>query len=55
MTTISKEYREGGISQNVIPKRGVWDMIGKQFYNGIEIKEWAMACFAEPITINKIV
>uniref|UniRef100_A0A663MWD3 Protein argonaute-1 n=1 Tax=Athene cunicularia TaxID=194338 RepID=A0A663MWD3_ATHCN len=25
---------------------GVWDMRGKQFYNGIEIKVWAIACFA---------
>uniref|UniRef100_A0A1A8JJU7 Eukaryotic translation initiation factor 2C, 4 n=1 Tax=Nothobranchius kuhntae TaxID=321403 RepID=A0A1A8JJU7_NOTKU len=26
--------------------RGVWDMRGKQFYAGIEIKVWAVACFA---------
>uniref|UniRef100_A0A668ADV0 Argonaute RISC component 1 n=1 Tax=Myripristis murdjan TaxID=586833 RepID=A0A668ADV0_9TELE len=28
------------------PNQGVWDMRGKQFYNGIEIKVWAIACFA---------
>ncbi|VEL38955.1 unnamed protein product [Protopolystoma xenopodis] len=29
---------------------GVWDMRGKQFYSGIEIKVWAIACFA-PVRI----
>uniref|UniRef100_A0A4W3HCY2 Argonaute RISC component 4 n=1 Tax=Callorhinchus milii TaxID=7868 RepID=A0A4W3HCY2_CALMI len=28
------------------PNQGVWDMRGKQFYAGIEIKVWAVACFA---------
>uniref|UniRef100_A0A5K3FNC3 Protein argonaute-1 n=1 Tax=Mesocestoides corti TaxID=53468 RepID=A0A5K3FNC3_MESCO len=28
------------------PQLGVWDMRGKQFYSGIEIKTWAIACFA---------
>uniref|UniRef100_A0A8C1JH03 Argonaute RISC component 1 n=1 Tax=Cyprinus carpio TaxID=7962 RepID=A0A8C1JH03_CYPCA len=28
------------------PNQGVWDMRGKQFFNGIEIKVWAIACFA---------
>ena len=35
-----------GIVNNVIPRRGKWDMINKQFYDGIEIKTWAIACFA---------
>lgn len=28
------------------PQQGVWDMRGKQFFSGIEIKVWAIACFA---------
>ncbi|KAL5969320.1 Protein argonaute-2 [Taenia solium] len=28
------------------PQLGVWDMRGKQFFSGIEIKTWAIACFA---------
>lgn len=28
------------------PQLGVWDMRGKQFFSGIEIKVWAIACFA---------
>ncbi|XP_078662873.1 protein argonaute-2-like isoform X3 [Branchiostoma floridae x Branchiostoma belcheri] len=30
----------------VVPNQGVWDMRGKQFHTGIEIRVWAMACFA---------
>ncbi|XP_029634731.1 protein argonaute-2-like [Octopus sinensis] len=29
-----------------VPNQGVWDMRAKQFYNGIEIRVWAIACFA---------
>uniref|UniRef100_A0A183T6C1 Protein argonaute-1 n=1 Tax=Schistocephalus solidus TaxID=70667 RepID=A0A183T6C1_SCHSO len=28
------------------PQQGVWDMRGKQFFSGIEVKVWAIACFA---------
>jgi len=28
-----------------MPSQGVWDMRGKQFYEGITIKDWAIACF----------
>lgn len=28
------------------PSHGVWDMRGKQFHTGVEIKMWAIACFA---------
>lgn len=28
------------------PIQGVWDMRNKQFHTGIEIKVWAIACFA---------
>ena len=34
-----------GVKKKVTPRRGKWDMIGKQFYNGIEIWKWAIACF----------
>uniref|UniRef100_A0A8C4QRB8 Protein argonaute-1 n=1 Tax=Eptatretus burgeri TaxID=7764 RepID=A0A8C4QRB8_EPTBU len=37
----------GGRSRAVAtPNQGVWDMRGKQFFTGIEIKVWAIACFA---------
>lgn len=29
-----------------IPNQGVWDMRGKQFHTGVEIRVWAIACFA---------
>ncbi|XP_077990342.1 protein argonaute-2-like isoform X3 [Glandiceps talaboti] len=29
-----------------VPNQGVWDMRGKQFHTGIEIRVWAIACFA---------
>nr|QKV26109.1 argonaute-1 [Pinctada fucata] len=29
-----------------LPNQGVWDMRGKQFWHGIEIRIWAIACFA---------
>lgn len=28
------------------PLHGVWDMRGKQFHTGVEIRVWAIACFA---------
>lgn len=28
------------------PAHGVWDMRGKQFHTGVEIRKWAIACFA---------
>ena len=30
----------------VVPSQGVWDMRGKQLYQGIQIRVWAIACFA---------
>jgi eukaryotic translation initiation factor 2C len=30
----------------ILPSLGVWDMRGKQFHTGIEIRVWAIACFA---------
>lgn len=29
-----------------MPNQGVWDMRGKQFFTGVEIRVWAIACFA---------
>ncbi|CAM9566714.1 protein argonaute-2-like isoform X2 [Petromyzon marinus] len=37
----------GGQTKTMVtPNQGVWDMRGKQFFTGIEIKVWAVACFA---------
>ncbi|CAF89690.1 unnamed protein product, partial [Tetraodon nigroviridis] len=37
----------GGRNRTVAtPSHGVWDMRGKQFHTGVEIKLWAIACFA---------
>ncbi len=45
---VSKPALSAGEQNRAIatPNQGVWDMRGKQFYNGIEIKVWAIACFA---------
>ena len=36
-----------------LPNQGVWDMRGKQFFTGIEIREWAIACFAPQRTVRE--
>ncbi|XP_074656844.1 protein argonaute-2-like isoform X2 [Tubulanus polymorphus] len=36
-----------------VPNQGVWDMRGKQFYSGIEIRVWAIACFAPQRTVRE--
>ena len=36
----------GRTKQHTVPHQGVWDMRGKQFYVGVEVHEWAIACFA---------
>ncbi|XP_041044953.1 protein argonaute-2 isoform X1 [Carcharodon carcharias] len=37
----------GGRNKTIAtPIQGVWDMRGKQFHTGIEVKVWAIACFA---------
>ncbi|UMM11875.1 hypothetical protein L5515_000931 [Caenorhabditis briggsae] len=33
------------------PNNGTWDMRGKNFYSGVEIKNWAVVCFAEPAIV----
>ncbi|GAV05888.1 hypothetical protein RvY_15950-2 [Ramazzottius varieornatus] len=32
--------------RQAIPNQGVWDMRGKQFHTGVEVRVWAIACFA---------
>ena len=42
------------IYDNSVPTfSGVWDMRGKQFFTGIEIREWAIACFAPQRTVRE--
>uniref|UniRef100_A0A914BUJ2 Protein argonaute-1 n=1 Tax=Acrobeloides nanus TaxID=290746 RepID=A0A914BUJ2_9BILA len=37
----------GRTKATALPNQGVWDMRGKQFHTGIEVKIWAIACFAQ--------
>ncbi|KAL0268325.1 UNVERIFIED_CONTAM: hypothetical protein PYX00_010313 [Menopon gallinae] len=39
--------------QQALPIGGVWDMRGKQFFTGIEIRVWAIACFAPQRTVRE--
>lgn len=43
----------GRTKAQAIPNQGVWDMRGKQFYNGVEIRVWAIACFAPQRTVRE--
>uniref|UniRef100_T1J113 Protein argonaute-1 n=1 Tax=Strigamia maritima TaxID=126957 RepID=T1J113_STRMM len=43
----------GRTSQPAIPNQGVWDMRGKQFHTGVEIRNWALACFAPQRTCQE--
>ncbi|XP_005107587.1 protein argonaute-2 isoform X2 [Aplysia californica] len=43
----------GRTKAQAIPNQGVWDMRGKQFYQGIEIRVWAIACFAPQRTVRE--
>jgi len=43
----------GRTRQQALPNGGVWDMRGKQFFTGIEIREWAIACFAPQRTVKE--
>lgn len=36
-----------------MPNQGVWDMRGKQFFTGVEIRVWAIACFAPQRTVRE--
>jgi len=39
------EYGARNSRTFTVPSQGVWDMRGKQFYEGTTIKDWAIACF----------
>lgn len=39
--------------QQALPNQGVWDMRGKQFFTGVEIRNWAIACFAPQRTVRE--
>ncbi|XP_037082882.1 protein argonaute-2-like isoform X2 [Pollicipes pollicipes] len=43
----------GRTKQQAVPNGGVWDMRGKQFYSGVEIRVWAIACFAPQRTVSE--
>lgn len=42
----------GRTKQQAVPVQGVWDMRGKQFHTGVEIRVWAIACFAPSKTVR---
>jgi len=49
---------QGGLNvqqtkQQALPNQGVWDMRGKQFFTGVEIRNWAIACFAPQRTVRE--
>ncbi len=44
----------GRTKTQALPNGGVWDMRGKQFFHGVEIREWAIACFAPQRTCREI-
>lgn len=51
-------YLKGGLNvqqtkQQALPNQGVWDMRGKQFFTGVEIRNWAIACFAPQRTVRE--
>ncbi|VVC97671.1 unnamed protein product, partial [Leptidea sinapis] len=39
--------------EQALPNQGVWDMRGKQFFMGVEIRVWAIACFAPQRTVRE--
>ncbi|XP_060077963.1 protein argonaute-2-like isoform X5 [Ylistrum balloti] len=43
----------GRTKAQAVPNQGVWDMRGKQFFSGIEIRVWAIACFAPQRTVRE--
>ena len=43
----------GRTKQQATPVQGVWDMRGKQFHTGVEIRVWAIACFAPSKTVRE--
>ncbi|XP_063702172.1 protein argonaute-2 isoform X1 [Culicoides brevitarsis] len=57
VSSISSGPQPTSLSQNKIslasPNQGVWDMRGKQFFTGVEIRVWAIACFAPQRTVRE--
>ncbi|BFZ11365.1 hypothetical protein BsWGS_14404 [Bradybaena similaris] len=51
--TAPKLQYGGKTKAQAVPSQGVWDMRGKQFYQGIEIRVWAIACFAPQRTVRE--
>ncbi|VDN24295.1 unnamed protein product [Gongylonema pulchrum] len=45
--TAPKLLYGGRTKATALPNQGVWDMRGKQFHTGVEVKVWAIACFAQ--------
>ncbi|KAF4523696.1 Argonaute-1 [Ephemera danica] len=45
--------RVSSLSGQALPNQGVWDMRGKQFFTGVEIRVWAIACFAPQRTVRE--
>ncbi|XP_055997382.1 protein argonaute-2-like isoform X6 [Ostrea edulis] len=43
----------GATKAQALPNQGVWDMRGKQFYFGIEVRVWAIACFAPQRSVRE--
>lgn len=43
----------GRNKQQALPNQGVWDMRGKQFFMGVQISQWAIACFAPQRTVRE--
>nr|CAD7588201.1 unnamed protein product [Timema genevievae] len=41
------------IKQQATPHQGVWDMRGKQFFRGIEIRVWAITCFTNQRVVHE--
>uniref|UniRef100_A0A8R1DKL0 Protein argonaute-1 n=1 Tax=Caenorhabditis japonica TaxID=281687 RepID=A0A8R1DKL0_CAEJA len=37
----------GRTRATALPNQGVWDMRGKQFHTGVDVRTWAIACFAQ--------
>ncbi len=38
-----------------VPSQGVWDMRGKQFFEGKTIRDWAIACFTPQQSVKPMV
>ncbi|XP_022161620.1 protein argonaute-2-like [Myzus persicae] len=49
--------KQGGLNgqqtKQATPNQGVWDMRGKQFFTGVEIRNWAIASFTPQRTVRE--